>query len=208
MIDPQARPASYFKLMALVVVLGVISALVTFAFIVLVNQSTYRIWEEAAQTLGMDVRLFTHSGLHRRRLAGRPAGEALRRSQRYLCRFDERIRQDRPLRLSQCPRDRDHRLRVAHLRRQPRPRSAAGGRLRRHRDVGLRQAQARSEGDADAGLFRRQQHARRLHHVAVRRGAVGPGIGARRGRRSGGRISGCSFPVCWDRLWQRRSSSC
>ena len=59
MIDPQARPASYFKLMALVVVLGVISALVTFAFIVLVNQSTYRIWEEAAQTLGMDVRLFT-----------------------------------------------------------------------------------------------------------------------------------------------------
>ena len=32
----------------------------------------------------------------------------------------------------------------------------------------------------DDGLFRRQQHARRLHHLALQRGAVGPGIGARR----------------------------
>ena len=37
MIDPQAKPATYIRLMALVVVLGVISALVTFAFIALVQ---------------------------------------------------------------------------------------------------------------------------------------------------------------------------
>ena len=37
MIDPQAIPASYFRLMALVVVLGVIGALVTFAFVALVQ---------------------------------------------------------------------------------------------------------------------------------------------------------------------------
>ncbi len=59
MIDPQARPTAYFKLMALVVVLGVISALVTFVFIVLVNQGIQLIWEQAAQSLGLDVRLFT-----------------------------------------------------------------------------------------------------------------------------------------------------
>ena len=59
MIDPQARPASYFKLMALVVVLGVISALVTFAFIALVQMGTQRLWEDAAQALGLDIRLFT-----------------------------------------------------------------------------------------------------------------------------------------------------
>ena len=59
MIDPQARPASYFKLMALVVVLGVISALVTFAFIALVHMGTQRLWEDAAQALGLDARLFT-----------------------------------------------------------------------------------------------------------------------------------------------------
>ena len=59
MIDSQTRPASYFKLMALVVVLGVISALITFAFIALVQVGTQRLWEDAAQTLGLDVRLFT-----------------------------------------------------------------------------------------------------------------------------------------------------
>ena len=43
MIDPQAKPATYIKLMALVVVLGVISALVTFAFIALVQMGTQRL---------------------------------------------------------------------------------------------------------------------------------------------------------------------
>ena len=40
MIDPQARPRPYIKLLALVVVLGLLSALVTFAFMALVHQGT------------------------------------------------------------------------------------------------------------------------------------------------------------------------
>ena len=59
MIDPQARPASYIKLMALVVVLGLISALITFAFIALVQQGSRLLWDQAAQALRLDPRLFT-----------------------------------------------------------------------------------------------------------------------------------------------------
>ncbi len=59
MIDPQAKPASYVKLLALVSLLGLISALITFGFIALVHQGTYLLWEEAAQALGLDTRLFT-----------------------------------------------------------------------------------------------------------------------------------------------------
>jgi H+/Cl- antiporter ClcA len=59
MIDPQAKPASYVKLMGFVVVLGLISALVTFTFMALVNVGTGAIWDQAAQALGMDTRLFT-----------------------------------------------------------------------------------------------------------------------------------------------------
>jgi len=59
MIDPQARPAPYIKLLALVILLGLISALVTFTFMALVNQATYLLWTEAAQALGIDSRLFT-----------------------------------------------------------------------------------------------------------------------------------------------------
>ncbi len=59
MIDLQAKPAPYIKLMALVAVLGLVSALVTFAFVAFVHQGTRLIWEQAAQTLGMDPRLFT-----------------------------------------------------------------------------------------------------------------------------------------------------
>ena len=59
MIDPQARLAPYVRLLALVVVLGLISALVTFAFMALVHQGTQLIWEQAALMLGVDPRLFT-----------------------------------------------------------------------------------------------------------------------------------------------------
>ena len=59
MIDPQAKPGPYIKLMALVVVLGLISALVTFAFMALVHQGTSLVWEQIAQALGIDPRLFT-----------------------------------------------------------------------------------------------------------------------------------------------------
>jgi len=59
MIDPQANPRAYLKLMAFVAVLGLISALVTFAFVALVHAGTGAIWEQAAAALGMDTRLFT-----------------------------------------------------------------------------------------------------------------------------------------------------
>ena len=59
MIDPQAKPGPYIKLLTLVVVLGLISALITFAFMALVHQGTGLIWEQAALALGMDARLFT-----------------------------------------------------------------------------------------------------------------------------------------------------
>jgi H+/Cl- antiporter ClcA len=59
MIDPQARPGPYIKLLALVVVLGLLSALVTFAFMALVHQGTHLVWEQAAETVGLDPRLFT-----------------------------------------------------------------------------------------------------------------------------------------------------
>lgn len=59
MIDPQARAAAYLKLLALVTVLGVVSALITFAFIALVHQATQLLWEQSALVLGLDRRLFT-----------------------------------------------------------------------------------------------------------------------------------------------------
>ena len=59
MIDPEAKPAPYIKLLALVAVLGLISALVTFVFVALVHQGTALVWEQAALALGIDPRLFT-----------------------------------------------------------------------------------------------------------------------------------------------------
>jgi H+/Cl- antiporter ClcA len=59
MIDPQANPKSYIKLLAFVVVLGFLSALVTFVFMGLVHVGTGAIWEQAAGALGLDTRLFT-----------------------------------------------------------------------------------------------------------------------------------------------------
>jgi H+/Cl- antiporter ClcA len=59
MIDPQAKPKSYFRLMALVILLGLICALVTFTFMALVHQGTSLLWTEAAQALGIPSPLFT-----------------------------------------------------------------------------------------------------------------------------------------------------
>ena len=59
MIDPQAKPAAYIKLLVFVALLGVLSALVTFVFMALVHQGTVLIWEQAAAALGIDLRLFT-----------------------------------------------------------------------------------------------------------------------------------------------------
>jgi len=58
-IGPQATPARYIRLLALVALLGLISALITFAFVVLVNQGTVLVWEQAAGALSLDTRLFT-----------------------------------------------------------------------------------------------------------------------------------------------------
>lgn len=59
MIDPQAKPKTYLRLMGLVALLGIVSALVTFIFIALVNQGIDLIWEQARLTLGLDAQLFT-----------------------------------------------------------------------------------------------------------------------------------------------------
>lgn len=59
MIDPHANPKAYLKVMLLVAVLGAVSAVITFGFIVLVNQATDVLWGQAAAALGWDARLFT-----------------------------------------------------------------------------------------------------------------------------------------------------
>ncbi len=84
MIDPQVRPKAYLRLMALVILLGLISALVTFVFMVLVHQGTSLLWTEAAQALGITYACVYHAGLHPRWFVGGAAGEVLWRSQRDL----------------------------------------------------------------------------------------------------------------------------
>jgi H+/Cl- antiporter ClcA len=59
MIDTQAKPAPYFKLMGLVTLLGAVSALLTFVFMALVHQGTQLIWEQASLALGVNPSLFT-----------------------------------------------------------------------------------------------------------------------------------------------------
>ena len=59
MIDTQIRPKSYARLMVLVALLGIVSAVVTFAFMVLVNQGINLIWEQVQLAVGLDARLFT-----------------------------------------------------------------------------------------------------------------------------------------------------
>jgi H+/Cl- antiporter ClcA len=59
MIDPHAKLKSYLRLMAMVAILGAVSAVITFAFIALVNLFTDLVWKQAPITLGIDTRLFT-----------------------------------------------------------------------------------------------------------------------------------------------------
>ena len=59
MIDPQARLGAYVRLLALVVVLGLLCALVTFGFMALVHGGTVLIWEQLAAALAIDPRLLT-----------------------------------------------------------------------------------------------------------------------------------------------------
>jgi chloride channel protein, CIC family len=53
MIDPQAKLGPYAKLLALTALLGVITAIVTFAFVVVVQLGTQLLWEQAAPATGL-----------------------------------------------------------------------------------------------------------------------------------------------------------
>jgi H+/Cl- antiporter ClcA len=59
MIDPNAKPKPYLRLMLLVALLGIVSAVITFVFIFLQNKGIYLIWEEALLVSGLDSRVFT-----------------------------------------------------------------------------------------------------------------------------------------------------
>ena len=59
MIDPEVRPKRYLGPMALVGLMGIISALFTFLFMIIVNRGIALVWEQAALTIGLDPRLFT-----------------------------------------------------------------------------------------------------------------------------------------------------
>ena len=59
MIDPQAKLKPYLRLMALVILLAIVSAVITFVFIVIQNMGIYLIWEQARLASGLDARLFT-----------------------------------------------------------------------------------------------------------------------------------------------------
>jgi H+/Cl- antiporter ClcA len=59
MIDPQAKLKPYLRLIGLVTLLGIVSSLITFGFIVLVNRLTALIWEDVSLAMGIDARLFT-----------------------------------------------------------------------------------------------------------------------------------------------------
>jgi len=59
MIDPHAKLVNYLRLMLLVVILGAVSAVITFVFVALVNLLTDLIWKGVPIVLGVDSRLFT-----------------------------------------------------------------------------------------------------------------------------------------------------
>src|SRR5512136_1946905 len=59
MIDPEVKPKPYLGLMLLVGVMGIISALFTFLFMLVVNRGIALVWEQAALAIGLDPRLFT-----------------------------------------------------------------------------------------------------------------------------------------------------
>src|SRR5512139_3707458 len=59
MIDPQAKPKPYLRLMVMVALLGVVSAGITFAFMALVHQGTHVVWVQTAELVGLEPPLFT-----------------------------------------------------------------------------------------------------------------------------------------------------
>ena len=59
MIDPEVRPKRYLGLMALVGLMGIISALFTFLFMIIVNRESLWFGSKPRLTIGLDPRLFT-----------------------------------------------------------------------------------------------------------------------------------------------------
>ena len=59
MIDTQAKPRPYVGLLALAALLGLITAVVTFVFIVLVHAATRLVWEQAASLAGLPPPVWT-----------------------------------------------------------------------------------------------------------------------------------------------------
>jgi H+/Cl- antiporter ClcA len=59
MIDPDVKPRPYLRLMLLVGLMGIISALFTFVFMIIVNRGISLVWEQVAFAIGLDPRLFT-----------------------------------------------------------------------------------------------------------------------------------------------------
>ena len=136
MIDPRAKPKAYLRLMAMVALMGIISAVVTFSFMALVHQGTKLVWEQTAQAVGIDPRLFTLlvcaiGGL----LVGlmvKLFGDHSGIFAEVMLEFGKTGRFD-----YRNARDCDHCLHIAHLRGKSGRRSAAGGCLRWDRDLGF-----------------------------------------------------------------------
>ena len=59
MIDPREGTKAYLRLMGVVALLGIVSALVTFVFMLLVNQGIALVWEQAMLASGLNAGLFT-----------------------------------------------------------------------------------------------------------------------------------------------------
>lgn len=59
MMGSPAGLKSYLRLMALVALLGIVSAGITFLFLVVVNTGSNLLWEQALPAIGLDPRLFT-----------------------------------------------------------------------------------------------------------------------------------------------------
>jgi H+/Cl- antiporter ClcA len=58
MIDTQAKPVSYMRLLVMVVLLGTISAAITFAFITVIHLGIELVWAETKRSTNLDPRLF------------------------------------------------------------------------------------------------------------------------------------------------------
>jgi len=59
MIDPHEGPKAYLRLMGVVALLGMVSALVTFVFMAVVNQGIALVWEQTLLASGLNASLFT-----------------------------------------------------------------------------------------------------------------------------------------------------